>query len=432
MRLIPSTSRGQGKLRSTRAAAPTICSVRSSFSPISASSVFSVAMVPFSHGARCIDPVYGSLGSKPADSTAYRLPSTCIRAAARVLCKSMAIVSGPTPPGTGVICPATSRTASKSTSPTSPVSVRLMPTSITAAPGFTMSAVTNFGLPMATMRMSACRVSAGQILGAAVAHGDRRVTSPPALHEHDGDRLAHDVAPSQHHHVAARDGDLLAVEKFLDSVRCAGQESGSSLDNPADILRVERVHVFHRINRHQDRRFVDLLWERELHQNSVDRRIAVQLFHEGQQFGLGCFRRELVQPAGDPRFFARFLLVAHVDLAGGISPTRIAAKQGVTLRVAANSAASLAVSRRISSAIAFPSRIRALTITLLNVVLVACLASGIPILANHIEERKVPKRGRIPANNRTRRDRVVSNGQVFRQTIYAKAPSRKERRAKPW
>ena len=40
------------------------------------------------------------------------------RAASSVFWSSIAIVIGPTPPGTGVIAPATSATASKSTSPT--------------------------------------------------------------------------------------------------------------------------------------------------------------------------------------------------------------------------------------------------------------------------------------------------------------------------
>ncbi len=76
-------------------------------------------------------------------------------AALNVLASSIAIVIGPTPPGTGVIAPATSATASKSTSPTRPSSVRFVPTSITVAPGLTISAVTNPGEPTAATRMSA-------------------------------------------------------------------------------------------------------------------------------------------------------------------------------------------------------------------------------------------------------------------------------------
>src|SRR6266568_24307 len=65
-------------------------------------------------------------------------------AASSVLRNRQAIVIGPTPPGTGVMAPATRRALSKSTSPTSrtppccPVT-RLIPTSMTVAPGLIQS-----------------------------------------------------------------------------------------------------------------------------------------------------------------------------------------------------------------------------------------------------------------------------------------------------
>src|SRR5690242_15287583 len=59
----------------------------------------------------------------------------CAQAARTVLCNRQAIVIGPTPPGTGVIEPATLAQDAKSQSPTSfPLpsrSIRLIPTSIT-------------------------------------------------------------------------------------------------------------------------------------------------------------------------------------------------------------------------------------------------------------------------------------------------------------
>ena len=67
------------------------------------------------------------------------------------------MVMGPTPPGTGVMAFAFLLTSSKSTSPQRPLSVRLMPTSMTTAPSFTISAVMNFGLPMAAKTKSASR-----------------------------------------------------------------------------------------------------------------------------------------------------------------------------------------------------------------------------------------------------------------------------------
>src|SRR5438093_1530877 len=48
-------------------------------------------------------------------------------------------VTGPTPPGTGVMAAAIARTASKDTSPTTPAAVVLMPQSTTTHPGLTMS-----------------------------------------------------------------------------------------------------------------------------------------------------------------------------------------------------------------------------------------------------------------------------------------------------
>ncbi len=71
------------------------------------------------------------------------------------------MVIGPTPPGTGVIAPATAAAEAKSTSPTSRVrpsrSMRLMPTSITVAPGFTQAPGIISGRPTAATRMSARR-----------------------------------------------------------------------------------------------------------------------------------------------------------------------------------------------------------------------------------------------------------------------------------
>ena len=76
------------------------------------------------------------------------------------------MVIGPTPPGTGVIQPATVFASSKATSPTSRVlpcaarsgsrdGKRVMPTSITAAPGLIQSPLTISARPTAATRMSA-------------------------------------------------------------------------------------------------------------------------------------------------------------------------------------------------------------------------------------------------------------------------------------
>src|SRR3990170_4814468 len=83
-------------------------------------------------------------------------PAACLSAAVTVFTRSIATVIGPTPPGTGVIAPATSLTPSKCTSPMRPPpGALLVPTSMTVAPGLTMSAVIISALPAAATMMSA-------------------------------------------------------------------------------------------------------------------------------------------------------------------------------------------------------------------------------------------------------------------------------------
>src|SRR5258706_1138201 len=90
------------------------------------------------------------------------LSPKAISAALSVFSSSMAIVIGPTPPGTGVIAPATSFADSKSTSPTvrDPLflvgsSMLFVPTSITTAPGLIQSPFTICARPTAATRISA-------------------------------------------------------------------------------------------------------------------------------------------------------------------------------------------------------------------------------------------------------------------------------------
>src|SRR5258708_40366234 len=90
------------------------------------------------------------------------LSPKAISAALSVFSSSMAILIGPTPPGTGVSAPATSFAASKSTSPTGrdPLflvgsSILFVPTSITTAPGLIQSPFTICARPTAATRISA-------------------------------------------------------------------------------------------------------------------------------------------------------------------------------------------------------------------------------------------------------------------------------------
>ena len=88
-----------------------------------------------------------------------------------VLARRQTMVIGPTPPGTGVIAPATCDAAGKSTSPSrrvlpgprSGASIRFMPTSITVAPGLIQSPLTSCGRPTAATTISACRTTSARL-----------------------------------------------------------------------------------------------------------------------------------------------------------------------------------------------------------------------------------------------------------------------------
>ena len=71
-----------------------------------------------------------------------------------VFLSKQAIVIGPTPPGTGVSAFAFFETSSKCTSPTIPLSVLFMPTSMTIESFLTQSPRTSSGIPTAATIIS--------------------------------------------------------------------------------------------------------------------------------------------------------------------------------------------------------------------------------------------------------------------------------------
>ena len=75
---------------------------------------------------------------------------------------------------------------------------------------------------------------------------------------------------------------------------------------------------FSGIDRFEHAPFVDLLRQRQLHQDAVDGRVAVQPVDQSQKFlGRGLGRRAM-KLAGNAGLLAGFLLVADIDLAGRV------------------------------------------------------------------------------------------------------------------
>ena len=224
------------------------------------------------------------------------------------------MVIGPTPPGTGVIAPATSRTASKSTSPTRPSSVRFTPTSITAAPGFTQSAFTRRGEPTAATRMSARRQTPARSAGPRVANGDRGVR----VQEQAGERPADQDRAADHHRLRALRLDPGVAEELHHALRRARHQARAALGEQSGASGGQPVDVLPRVDRGDHRVLVDLLGERQLDQDPVHLVVGVQLADQGEQLVLADRGLQLVVDRAHPHLLGLAALVGDVDLRGGV------------------------------------------------------------------------------------------------------------------
>ena len=79
------------------------------------------------------------------------------------------------------------------------------------------------------------------------------------------------------------DGDLVAFEDLHDAGRSAGTKAGCPREKLAGIEGMKSIDVLARMNsvKHQAR--IDLGRQRELDENSVDRRVGIELVNDGQQ-----------------------------------------------------------------------------------------------------------------------------------------------------
>ena len=218
----------------------------------------------------------------------------CVQAARSVLSSRQAIVIGPTPPGTGVTAPATSL-ASAATSPT----IRDLPPS----PGNAVDADVDHGrarldpvladhLRPADRRDQNVGAAAdiGEILGLGMRDGHGGVLRQQQLR----DRLADDVGAADHHGVHAGERGVHRLRQHDAAERRARHQRRQAAGKPPGIDRVKAVDVLGRVDRRDHLLGVDLLGQRQLHQDAVHRRIGIELADQRQQFGLAHGLRQLV------------------------------------------------------------------------------------------------------------------------------------------
>ena len=235
-------------------------------------------------------------------------------AASSVLRSSIAIVIGPTPPGTGVISPARSTALSKSTSPTSPSSVRLMPTSITAAPGLTQSPGIMRGRPTAATSTSArrqtsprSRVREWQTVTVAFAASSSAASGRPTRSERPTTTAS---APCS--------GTSWRRSSSITPAGVHGRSPGRPwASRPADSGVSPSTSLPRRDQRGQ-RLAVDLPRRRELEQDPGHALGGGELAQQRLDLLVGGVLRQPVVEAHDPDLGRRLLLVADVDGGSGI------------------------------------------------------------------------------------------------------------------
>ena len=152
-----------------------------------------------------------------------------------------------------------------------------MPTSMTTAPSFTMSAPSHRGRPVLTITMSPSRVTA-PTSRVRVWHTVTVASAPDAfcissmamglptisLRPADDDVLAGGIVAAAHQYL-------------LDTERRGRHEAGAARREPPHVDRVQAVHVLFGVDALDHLGFVDMRGERKLDQHAVEAGVALRL-----------------------------------------------------------------------------------------------------------------------------------------------------------
>jgi len=94
----------------------------------------------------------------------------------------------------------------------------------------------------------------------------------------------------------------------------------AALGQAADVFTVKAIHVLERADGLQHAVCVDMRRQWQLHEDAVDRAVAVEPAYKGQQVRLGGVGGQAMFQRVDAHFLGTQHLVAHIHLAGGICP----------------------------------------------------------------------------------------------------------------
>ena len=151
--------------------------------------------------------------------------------------------------------------------------IRLVPTSITVAPGAMKSEVIRAGFPIAAIRISRPAALLRQMNSARVADGHGGALGK----QHQRHRLAHDVAASHHNRPLPLDGDTVILQQFDDPSRRARPRRRSARYQVAYVGRVKPIRILVWSDGFQHPSRIDLPGQRHLDQDPVNIGPAIQI-----------------------------------------------------------------------------------------------------------------------------------------------------------
>jgi SAM-dependent methyltransferase len=155
----------------------------------------------------------------------------------------------------------------------------------------------------------------GEVARPRVADRDRAVLAQ----QQQGRRLADDVAATDHHGVAAGEGDARALQHLHRGLGGGRQEAIVTQLHEAGVARVQTVDVLARGDRVDDRAERDPLGQRHLDDDPGDGRIGVQRLDLGAQVGRRRARRQVHEPADRAGGAARAQDLLQIDGRGRVT-----------------------------------------------------------------------------------------------------------------
>ena len=145
-------------------------------------------------------------------------------------------------------------------------------------------------------------------------HGDGGI----GLLQHQGHRLAHQHTAADHHGPGTTQGHLGLGQQGHHAGGGAAAGAGITAHQAAEVEGMETVGVLVGIEGQQQRAAVELGWQGQLHQDSVDGGISVEPPDFGFEVGLGRGGGVVTAKAGNADAGTGLFLVGHVHGTGGV------------------------------------------------------------------------------------------------------------------